>query len=65
MADSDIEINLELIDNASSQLAEASNAIAAGLNEISDANVELVSSSEGAVSALNECAAGESAENIQ
>lgn len=41
MADSDIEINLELIDNASSQLAKASSSMTSSLDQVSEASDRL------------------------
>ncbi len=46
MADSDIEINLELIDNASSQLAEASSSMTSSLDQVSEASERLAVSQE-------------------
>jgi hypothetical protein len=46
LADSDIEINLELIDNASSQLAEASSSLTSSLDQVSEASNRLAVSQE-------------------
>jgi len=46
LADSDIEINLELIDNASSQLAEASSSMSSSLDQVSEASDRLAVSQE-------------------
>ncbi len=54
MADSDIEINLDLIDNASSQLAEASSNISSSLDEVSNSSSQLASASESTVPPLSE-----------
>jgi hypothetical protein len=44
LADSDIEINLELIDNASSQLAEASSSMSSSLDQVSESSDRLATS---------------------
>ena len=54
MADSDIEINLELIDNASSQLAEASSNISSSLDMVSDSSSQLAFAAESTVPPLSE-----------
>ena len=54
MADSDIEINLELIDNASSQLAEASSNISNSLDMVSNSSSQLASAAESTVPPLSE-----------
>jgi hypothetical protein len=54
LADSDIEINLELIDNASSQLAEASSNISSSLDMVSDSSGQLASAAESTVPPLSE-----------
>jgi hypothetical protein len=46
LADSDIEINLELIDNASSQLAEASSSMSSSLDQVSEASDRFAASQE-------------------
>ena len=54
MADSDIEINLDLIDNASSQLAEAQSKISSSLDEVSNSSSQLASAAESTVPPLSE-----------
>jgi hypothetical protein len=46
MADSDIEINLDLIDNASSELAEASSSMSSSLDQVCEASDRLATSQE-------------------
>jgi hypothetical protein len=54
LADSDIEINLELIDNASSQLEEASSNSSSSLDMVSDSSSQLASATESTVPPLSE-----------